>query len=280
MKNSIVYIQTITNLHIGSGEGLGVIDMPVQRERITGYPVIPSSSLKGVLRSKYNKANEKMIFGNKNDEKDPDEKDQVEAGGLCFFDGRLLFYPVRSLKGTYLLITCPAVLNRFARDAKAVEKEISMPSFALSSGQIITDNKECLISPSEEKKVVLEEFPFAKTDGDLSGLKKLFPALGDKIAVLSDDDFSYFAKNASEVYARIAIEKETKIVKDGALFYQEFVPAETVFYSMIAVNDSKHSAKAGLETVELQEILPGYVQLGGNETIGKGLCKTYIDKLK
>lgn len=53
MKNSIVYIQTITNLHIGSGEGLGVIDMPVQRERITGYPVIPSSSLKGVLREEY-----------------------------------------------------------------------------------------------------------------------------------------------------------------------------------------------------------------------------------
>ena len=277
MNNDIVYIQTITNLHIGSGTGLGVIDMPVQRERITGYPVIPSSSLKGVLRSRYKNNDENHVFGNRNDKDENNEKNNVETGGLCFFDGKLLFYPVRSLKGTYLLITCPSVLKRFERDSKAICKDIAVPDFKLSSGQIITDNEECVIS---HNKVVLEEFPFAKTDGDLSGLKNLFPALEDKIAVLSDDDFSYFAKNASEVYARIAIEKETKIVKDGALFYQEFVPAETIFYSMVAVNDSKQSAKNDVKDLGIRAVFPEYVQLGGNETIGKGLCKTYIDKLK
>lgn len=44
------FIQTITSLHAGSGDSLGIVDLPIQRERHTSFPKIESSSLKGSLR--------------------------------------------------------------------------------------------------------------------------------------------------------------------------------------------------------------------------------------
>lgn len=39
-----------TPLHAGSGSDLGIVDLPIQRERHTGFPEIEGSSLKGALR--------------------------------------------------------------------------------------------------------------------------------------------------------------------------------------------------------------------------------------
>jgi len=51
MSNSrILYLFTRTPLHVGAGSSVGAIDQPIQRERHTGFPTIPGSSLKGVLR--------------------------------------------------------------------------------------------------------------------------------------------------------------------------------------------------------------------------------------
>ena len=38
-----------TPLHVGSGTELGIIDLPIQRERHTGFPKIEASGLKGCI---------------------------------------------------------------------------------------------------------------------------------------------------------------------------------------------------------------------------------------
>ena len=44
MSNSrILYLFTRTPLHVGAGASVGAIDQPIQRERHTGFPVIPAS---------------------------------------------------------------------------------------------------------------------------------------------------------------------------------------------------------------------------------------------
>jgi len=51
MKYELYKITAMTNMHVGSGDmNFGVIDKLVQRDSLTGYPVIYSSSLKGALR--------------------------------------------------------------------------------------------------------------------------------------------------------------------------------------------------------------------------------------
>jgi CRISPR-associated protein Cmr4 len=64
-------------------------------------------------------------------------------------------------------------------------------------------------------------------------------------------------------------------VKQRALFYQEFLPAETLFYCLVIAEDSRRKdvKKDAVWTLRYaQQNVPAVLQIGGNETIGKGLC--------
>ena len=101
------------------------------------------------------------------------------------------------------------------------------------------------------------------------------------LVVLSDDDFTHFVRNATEIVARIALDYERKTVKEGALFYQEFLPAETIMYSMLLANSSRNE-KASMDAAEVlnkvRQCLEGVrvLQIGGDETTGKGLCAVHV----
>ena len=47
----LMFVHALTSIHPGSGTALGVVDLPVQRERHTNWPTIAGSSLKGVLKA-------------------------------------------------------------------------------------------------------------------------------------------------------------------------------------------------------------------------------------
>ena len=46
-----MFLYLESSLRVGSGEPGYEIDLPIQREAATGYPLVPGSSLKGVLRA-------------------------------------------------------------------------------------------------------------------------------------------------------------------------------------------------------------------------------------
>ena len=49
-------IDCITNLHVGSGDlNYNIVDNEVERDAVTGYPVIHASGLKGALREHFSK---------------------------------------------------------------------------------------------------------------------------------------------------------------------------------------------------------------------------------
>ncbi len=51
MKKNIYIIDCLTNMHVGSGEtNFNIVDNQVQRDSVTEFPTINSSSLKGALR--------------------------------------------------------------------------------------------------------------------------------------------------------------------------------------------------------------------------------------
>ena len=53
-KFEIFHIYAETSIHAGTGSDIGIVDLPIQRERHTEYPVIWSSSLKGAIRKFWN----------------------------------------------------------------------------------------------------------------------------------------------------------------------------------------------------------------------------------
>ena len=128
-ETAILFIHALTGLHPGTGTALGVVDLPVQRERHTQWPTIPASSLKGVLREccRREKGGDDpallAVFGSK------PGSDQEHAGALALTDARLLAFPVRSLRGVFAWVTCPAVLYRLRRDLglTGISAEIAAP---------------------------------------------------------------------------------------------------------------------------------------------------------
>ena len=47
MEAKLLLVETLSPLHAGTGQGIGVIDQPIAREKATGIPFVPGSSLKG-----------------------------------------------------------------------------------------------------------------------------------------------------------------------------------------------------------------------------------------
>ena len=64
MEARMLFLHALSPLHAGTGQGAGAIDLPVAREKATGLPYLPGSSLKGVLRDACkNGETRKKIFG-------------------------------------------------------------------------------------------------------------------------------------------------------------------------------------------------------------------------
>lgn len=94
-RAAVVSLYAETPLHPGRGAASGVVDLPIQRERHLDYPIIPGSTLKGVLRSQarlaWSQQNGRLaaVFGPETDNASD------HAGALAFTDARLLLFPVR-----------------------------------------------------------------------------------------------------------------------------------------------------------------------------------------
>jgi CRISPR-associated protein Cmr4 len=322
-RGALLALHAQTALHPGAGTALGTVDLPVQRERHTHWPTVAGSALKGILRDGHREQiaarqdldalprfdgqpDERAERRNRRQKADatlelnelygPPTAGSHEFGGaLSVTDARLLAFPVRSLKGVFAWVTCPAAIQRLHRDAELAGLAVQWPvPDSVPGNQVVVpaDDCPCLI---EGRYVVLEEFEFEKAvpaDGRLARWVAdcLLPSTGAyaatrgrlarQLLVLSDDDFTHFARHATEVSARIGLDYDTKTVKSGALFYQEFLPAETLFYSVVLVNAARtrngQARPADALLRSFREHLPALLQVGGDETTGKGLCATRL----
>ena len=121
------FVHALSPLHAGTGQGAGIIDLPIAREKATGLPYLPGSSLKGTLRARCeNLQDRRLVFG-------PDMEgrptDDLHASSAQFSDQRLLLLPIRSLAGTFAWVTSPYILRRFARDI--TDAQLALPESSI-----------------------------------------------------------------------------------------------------------------------------------------------------
>src|SRR5690606_13259143 len=60
-----------------------------------------------------------------------------------------------------------------------------------------------------------------------------------RFAVIDDATFTFLAEFATEVNAHIKIQESTGTVEDGALWYQESLPAETILVAAFQADRSR-----------------------------------------
>jgi len=244
----------------------------------------------------YNQAID-LIFG-------PEDTEEAHAGAIAFTDARILLFPVKSLKGVFAWVTCPMVLERFREDL-GLAKIIDHPLNVEFSTLINTLPEQTNISI--ESKVVLEEFTFElKENKETSKIAKyladkIFPndtykfwreKLEKDLVILSDDDFEQFVTSSTEVITRTRIDDVTGTVKRGALWTEEYLPQDTILYSIamaspirVEKDEAKGVFNVGNPDKEAEKVLqffeqgiPDVIQIGGNQTIGKGIVRIQILK--
>lgn len=289
MSGMILGLLAETFIHPGSGQSEGAIDLPVAREAGTDYPYVPGSGVKGALRDAMRQGGKgedaKSLFGV-----------QENAGRLLVSDARLLLLPVRSLTGAYKWLTCPHLIERFARDRarSPVGGSASVDRKTLAAAEL----PAILSAESAGARLFLEERCFAVAGpppqavvefvGSALGPMNSEPRsrLTQHLAIVDDDEFAWFARYALAVQARNSLmdkEEEENAAANSktskALWYEETLPPDTVMYLLIADRLSASSAQSGQGGLAPVEQLWSmfaqrpYLQLGGNETLGQGWFK-------
>lgn len=285
----LMFLYALTFTHVGSGDDLNYIDLPIQREKHTNLPKIEASSLKGSIKQAMEESVEQAdgdindvyaLLGN-------DDNGEI-ASAVSFSDAKLLFFPVKSAKGIFAYVTCPLVIKRFLSDCKMV----GIPDMLSEESEWLS-GQNCYIPSTDEstivfskKEVVLDEYVFNVQENKefsefVSKISKKLPkndmltiGFSSRVILIGDDDFAYFTKYSTEVITRIKIGKETGTVEGGALFTQENLPPETILYSLLFFTNSKKNKSMDSQAVknEFDDIFKTEIfQIGGDMTLGKGL---------
>jgi CRISPR-associated protein Cmr4 len=292
MRKEYYLLKVLTPLHIGAGQGLGYVDLPIVREAHTNFPYIPGTSLKGALRNlEINQVArargekpsqvEERLTKNKFDQKEEDilrlakifgvagegveEGKEVGAGKVLFSDAFIVLFPVKSAKGIFSLTTCPYVINRFFELLGIDQRVKDVPEGKVKV--LNTNGHKNLIKDNNKYKLLLEEFVFEAEESD--ELKKFVELVGAfvgeeskrRIVCVNDTDFMDFVSNYTEVQTHIKINLDTGTADRGALWTEEYVPAESIFaFSLVFLED-------------LDFTPPTTFHLGGDITTGKGFVK-------
>ena len=137
--------------------------------------------------------------------------------------------------------------------------------------------------------VMLEEFSFSATTNENLGhiadwiANNALPdgydywkqKVRQALVLLHEDDFRDFALNATEIITRVKLKRDTKTVENGALWTEEHLPIDTLLYAPVYASSTRDGARLPASKVleEVRGMGNSYIQLGGDETVGRGLVR-------
>ena len=304
-----VFIQALSPLHAGTGQAVNsVVDLPIARYRSTGIPFLPGSSIKGVLRDVLEErvpdTKERPLnlicFGPKPDSEESEEpQEQKEkkrfAGAVVFNDARLLLLPVRSLRGTFAYVTSPLLLRLAQADLAvtlpvpklrrtpqsqggqpAQARAVVLPGSALLHGEYVyLEDIDCKIAKNPPETELVESVQ--KWGAWLA--EQVFPdgerdLFSERFVVVDDETMTFLWETATQVDARIRINDKTHVVQEGALWYEESLPAESILVGLLAADRPRKPGHDPLTAAMLLDHVIGEgrkdLQFGGKATVGRG----------
>jgi len=306
-KKRMLFLYVETPLHVGAGKGAGGVDLPIQRERATGYPMVQSSGLKGCLRGVYRgklkeednkllKDGDKHVIVKDNDERittlfgKAGGEGENYAGAVAPGDARLLLFPVRSLAGVFAWTTSIHALENFKRSAELTGHKVDweFPEKPDAGGALVSAKGSDLVLGT----IVLEEFSFTAKPSPVVDTvaewlaKHALPKGYDKywtesfpkrLCILPEEDFRDFCTFATEIQTHVKLDPATKTASNTALWTTESLPIDTLLYAPLmatGVRDGKSALDAEGVLNELAGLEITHLQLGGDETTGQGWVGT------
>lgn len=290
-----LYIETPLHAGVGRQEGAS-IDLPIQREEATGYPVIHASSVKGTLRrlaaAVADRDDVVCVFGPEPEGlRDAVQEARQEAmGALVLADARVLLFPVRSLVGVFAWVTSAELLAHFARDADAYGLSLPLPAleappdgtaWVTPSSRVITENAQLTL---EELTFRAEAQPRLAEVSQWIARHMLPPAsaydywrhkVQTDVVVLPEDALRFFVVEGTELVYRIRLDPQTGVAQEGALWTEEYLPADTVLYLPLGAQvpgQPSGTVRSAADVLGwLKQLGFARIQIGGSRSLGRGI---------
>lgn len=316
MPNTRIYwLHVLSPTHVGIGRGVGYIDLPIDRDGVTGWPIVRASGFKGVWsdyyavklipepgeengrtkdRRKLETAESKLLkaaFGVAGEERDSN------SGALIPTDAKLVCLPVRSFRGTFAWAASPLSLRMLERtlklagcsdvpaapagpdDGKAHHTPVSV---VVEDGNIYLEDLD-FVAQSCDTATAWATLIAENVFDDDSAWKEQFKR---RFVVLPDAAFDFLCETGTEVHTRVRIDNETKTVMKGALWTEESLPAETILMGIIQCervfqgDGSKNEAISPSQLIEQFATQPLTLQIGGKATVGRGQVRCVFREAK
>ena len=278
MTTHLVLVHALSPIHCGTGQAAGGVDLPIAREKSTEIPLVPGSSLKGVLRAASTGELTEKVFG-------PDTENASDhAGSVQFGDCTLAFLPVRSVLGTVAWATSPYLLQRLLRDARLAGVSLgSLPAAPTQTNRVALASD---LLKDRSARVYFEDLDFfGQKEGALAALAQTVAAalfedaserafFADRVCLVHDDVMKLLLRTGMEYIARNRIDAETGTVDGGGLWTEEALPVESVLSGVLVATPVRRTKiDAGEVLAHVAGLLDGPIQVGGGATIGRGLCQ-------
>lgn len=281
------WLSAITSLHVGTGQGIGFVDLPVARERVTDWPFVPGSSVKGVVREYFDTSRApeewlKLAFGSAGSSGAQAgapvfaDNGGGQAGALVFTDSSIVCLPIRSLYGTFAYVSAPLVLQRLSRGtAEVLPKvpECGEAQVLLTADSVLkaTDNDRVYLEDLDfdglgsSEATVWAEYIGEALFADDAEWKRVFKG---RFLIISDNNFQFLCQTATEVNPRIRIDPKKGTVAEGAYWYEENLPAETIMSGLVWCDASpRYTGEEMMAGLPREAVT---LQLGGHASTGHG----------
>ncbi len=294
MNRALLFLSAESPMHAGADVGIGSVDLQIQRESASRLPLIWGQSLKGALRDRCRSVWPddgllQKVFGS-----DPPgavrtglagaSTSQGSAamlasgpprpGSLKVGDAQLVAFPAPTLVSNFAYLSSPLALARTARKVSLLGGGSPNVPYKPADSALLSKGK-----PWDGEIVV---GPFVLTGNPSPGVvsewstwlgKSAYPLaevhnysrtkIESDLLIVGDDVLTAITVECVEITPRVQLD-ENKAVQQGP-FYSEYLPAESLLVALLETSVQSH-----LEN--LRETLDGEIlQLGGDETIGKGL---------
>lgn len=284
----MILVYSVTPIHVGMGRSAGVVDLPIQRDAI-GYPVIFSSSFKGALKALCAGDNIDEQSGRINCEKaricccafgSEPLQSTSETGTIVVTDLIPFAVPVPSEKG-YKYLTSFYLLRKI-KDIALMEKQIRN-----TNDEVTKFFSELNVEKLKDTSIIDEIFYNDKVisikiniPNTILSLGELAKDLSNRLVIANDEDAVRLFDKSTIKFTRNRIDLSTKTAAQGSLWTEEYLPEGTIFVGGIIQTNRKNKYCDNIGNVleELKKNIEskGYLNLGGKESIGKGLVKIKI----
>lgn len=247
MKTVFYKLECLTNLHIGAGaENYSLVDEEVEKDPITGYPIIHASTFKGALRRHLSYMGEEalgQIFGT------AAGGNMEQSGRYRMLDGLLLARPLR-LAGSERLASVPTVTAASVNACLSRLQAFGCQRYAATAVAAPDFGGHTFLT-TLAGDVLVEGEPTGKLD-PAAPITLVRDLLGEDMAVAATfDGFD------------LPITARNRAMGGTFLWFEEMVPSGSVF--IIGVLTEEDLSPLPLDGTVLQ--------IGGHASVGCGYCR-------